>query len=550
MIWRWAAPVLGAMLAVCGVRAGAQEPAVRRPNILFCFADDWGRYAGAYARLDRRPSPNQVVQTPHIDRLAREGVLFRSAFAPAPSCTPCRSSLVSGRYFFNCGRGAILQGAQWDSSIPAWPLLLQKSGYHIGKFTKVWSPGAPADAPYGGQRHAYEKAGRDYNNFSENATALVRSGVTVEAARTRLLNEVKGNFDAFLAARPGKEPFCFWFGPTLVHRKWEKGSGQALWGIDPDRLKGKLPRFLPDVPEVRADFADYLGEIQAWDAGVGVLLKKLEEAGELNNTLIVVSGDHGAPGFPGGKCNLYDFGTGVSLVARMPGGKGGRVVDDLVSLMDLGPTFLEAAGAALPAGMHGRSLLAQLSSRRSGRIDPSRDAVITGRERHVADAREDFRPYPQRALRTERFLYVRNFKPERWPLGSPKGVTDTSEPTQDALENNTYAAFADMDSSPTKAWLVANRKDPKWAWHYRYAFDRRPEEELFDLKKDPDQIRNVAAEPEYAGRKKELAERLMRTLREAGDPRVTSDRFEQSPFTDPNTPAPAGPRRLRPGAGQ
>ena len=96
-----------------------------RWNILFCFADDWGRYASCYAAVDGRPSINQVVKTPNVDRLAREGVLFKNAFVNAPSCTPCRSSLLSGRYFFNCGRGAILQGAIWDSSIPSFPLMLR-----------------------------------------------------------------------------------------------------------------------------------------------------------------------------------------------------------------------------------------------------------------------------------------------------------------------------------------------------------------------------------------------------------------------------------------
>ena len=131
-----------------------------RWNILFCFADDWGRYASCYAAVDGKPSLNDVVKTPNVDRLAREGVLFRNAFVNAPSCTPCRSSLVSGRYFFNSGRGAILNGAVWDSAIPTFPLLLKDAGYQIGKSYKVWSPGTPADAPIGGQQFAYEKAGR------------------------------------------------------------------------------------------------------------------------------------------------------------------------------------------------------------------------------------------------------------------------------------------------------------------------------------------------------------------------------------------------------
>jgi arylsulfatase A-like enzyme len=521
--------------------AAGEEPAAtgapRRPNILFCFADDWCRYASAYAAAGSRPSPSQVVKTPNIDGVARRGVLFNNAFVNAPSCTPCRSSLLSGRYFFNTGRGAILNEAVWDTSIPSWPLLLEKTGYHIGKLAKVWSPGTPVDAPFGGQTHAYERAGNAYSNFSENATKAMRSGVPLAAAKQKLLDEVRGNFEAFLADRKDAAPWLYWFGPTLVHRVWEKGSGQALWGIDPEALRGKLPRFLPDVPDVRADFADYLGEIQAWDAGIGVLLEALDRSGERDRTVIVISGDHGAPGFPGGKCNLYDFGVGVSLVVTGPGIAGGRTVDDLVSLIDLAPTLLEFGGATRPPGVSGRSLTAILKSDRSGQVDPARTWVITGRERHVAAARDSNLPYPQRALRTREFLYIRNFKPDRWPLGNPKAVTDTEAPPAQALESNTYVAFADMDASPTKAWLVAHRNDPEWRWFYQYAFGKRPAEELYDLRTDPDQVKNLAEEPSYAAARRELSDRLMTILSEAGDPRL-EDAFDHPPFVAERVSAP------------
>ena len=518
--------------AAVHLAASAAEPA--KPNILFCFADDWGRYAGIYTNVETRPSINQAIQTPVIDRAAREGVLFKNAFVTAPSCTPCRSSLLSGQYFFRTGRGAILQGAVWDETIPSYPLLLRDAGYHIGKSYKVWSPGAPVDAPYGGQLHAYEKSGRDFCRFSSRATKLVNEGMTFAAAKEKILAQVRGNFDAFLADRKPGQPFCYWFGPTLTHRPYEKGSGKALWGIEPDSVRGKLPKFMPDVPEVRADYTDYMGECQAWDAGVGVLLKKLAEIGELDKTLVIISGDHGMPGVPGGKCNLYDHGVAVALIARGPGIQPGRVVDDFVNLMDLAPTFLEAGGVKPPEVMTGRSFLNVLRSEKSGLVDAGRTWVVTGRERHVAAAREDNLPYPHRALRTPDFLYIRNFAPERWPMGSPKFTSLSELPSVEALEHNTFVAFADMDASPTKAWMVRQFAEEDWEWHYNYAFGKRPAEELYDLRRDPDQTVNLADDPDYAGQKQTLAAQLMKILTDAKDPRVLGDgrTFDTPPYTD------------------
>ena len=529
---------LGRRLLVClGLLVAAGEVygvGAPRWNILFVFADDWGRYASCYKRLDGRATLNDVVKTPNVDRVAREGVLFRNVFVNAPSCTPCRSSLFSGRYFFNCNRGAILNGAVWDSSIPSYPLLLRDAGYSIGKSYKAWGPGTPRDAPFGGQQYAFEKHGSMPQHFSEHAVPMVKSGMSVKEAQEKILEQVQGNFDDFLAARKPGQPWHYYFGPTTTHRKWVKGSGKLLWGIEPDLLKGKMPKFLPDVPEVREDVADYLGECEAVDAYVGVLLKRLEETGEAGRTLVVLSGDHGMPGVPAGKCNLYDMGVSVALVMRVPGGKHGRIVDDYVRLPDLAPTFMEIGGVKPPDGLYGRSLMPLLLSEKSGQIDSTWDWVITGRERHVATAREGNLPFPMRALRTPEFVYIRNFAPERWPMGSPKGVTARESPGYEALQENTFAAFADMDASPTKAWLVGHRNDPEWKWYYEFAFAKRPAEELYDVRRDPDEVNNLAGDPAFAEIKGQLAQRLLKTLTDAKDPRVTEQppRFEQAPFTD------------------
>ena len=524
--------IFSLFIAFCGLvsTAFAAEKAPRW-NILFVFADDWGRYAHCYAQIDNRASLNDVITTPNIDRVAREGILFRNAFVNAPSCTPCRSSLLTGRYFFNTGRGAILNGAVWDNSIPSYPLMLRDSGYHIGKSYKVWSPGTPADAPFGGQKYAYQNGGGAPNSFSQNATKLVEQGKSVPEARAQILDAVRQNFSDFFKDRKPGQPWHYFFGPTNTHRKWTKGSGKKLWGIEPETLRGKMPKFLPDVPEVREDVADYLGECQAVDAYLGALMQMLENSGDAANTLVVISGDHGMPGVPSGKCNLYDMGVAVPLVIKVPNGKAGRVIDDMICLPDLAPTFMEIGGVEVPKNLYGRSLMPILQSEKSGQIDDSRNWVISGRERHVRAAREGNLPYPMRSLHTPDFIYVRNFMPDRWPLGSPNGTG--AAPNND-IENETYVTFADMDASPTKAWLVQHKDDAQWKWYYDWAFGKRPAEELYDVKNDPDQIHNLAVDPKFATQKNFLAKRLMELLTQAGDPRVVGDgaTFDKPPFSD------------------
>jgi len=509
------------------------EPA--RPNILFAFADDWGRFASAYARIDGSGTINDAVQTPNFDRVADEGVLFRSAFVSAPSCTPCRSAIISGQHFWRAGRAAILRGAVWDGSNVSYPFLLRDAGYHLGETYKVWSPGTPGDAPYGAGKHAYEKGGGQFNNFSQNVTRMVASGKSIDEAKQTLYDQVQANFDAFLADRNPGQPFCYWFGPTNVHRKWVKGSGKKLWGIEPDSLEGKLPPFIADVSELREDMADYLGEVQAFDAALGVLLARLKATGELDNTLIVVSGDHGAPGFPHGKCNLYDFGVSVPLAIRWGGAQGGRTVDDLISLTDLAPTFLEVAGVEVPDVMTGHSLVDLLKSNKSGQVDPERNTVFVGRERHVDSARADFAPYPQRAIRTQDYLYIVNFKPDRWPLGDPYRLEGGNPPSEEELTENTHVTLPDEDAGPAKAWLVGQRENPEWRPYYDLAYAKRPREELYDLKSDPHQVKNVASDPSYADTRARLEERMMNELKQTGDPRLVDDGrfFETPPMAGP-----------------
>ncbi|HPB11341.1 MAG TPA: sulfatase, partial [Kiritimatiellia bacterium] len=189
-------------------------------------------------------------------------------------------------------------------------------------------------------------------------------------------------------------------------------------------------------------------------------------------------------------------------------------------------------------------ILPLLTAETGGLIDPSRTAVITGRERHVAEARDACLPYPMRALHTADFLYIRNFAPERWPMGAPfaaEAPLDTL--SVEELEHNTRYAFPDLDASPTKAWVVLNRESESGRRHYALAFAKRPAEELYDLRKDRDQLNNVVADPAYAAARARMADDLTARLKAAGDPRVCQNPipFEQPPFTDP--PAKKAPKR-------
>jgi N-sulfoglucosamine sulfohydrolase len=528
------APVASAQIASAQI-ATPQTATADRPHVVMCFADDWGRYASVYGQLEPG-GINDVVSTPHFDALANQGVLFTRAFVSAPSCTPCRSSLMSGQHFWRCNRASILRGAIWDGTVPSYPLMLQDAGYRLGHTYKVWSPGEPANAPHGGKKTAFNSAGAKFNQFS----SFVMKAKDRQAAKSKLLGEVRRNIRSFLDANgdsklDGDQPIAYFFGPTNCHRKWQAGSGKMIWGINPDDLKGKLPPYFPDVPLVRQDVADYLGEVMAFDAAVGVIREELHRVGIEDNTLLAVSGDHGMPGVPRGKCNLYDLGTHVSLAIRWPQGirKPGRVVSDFVSLPDLAPTFLEASGVIPANNMTARSLMPILSSDKSGRVDPKRDAVFTGRERHVDVARAGLLPYPQRAIRTDDHLFIINFAPDRTPMGDGPFVAGSAQkmPEFESLRENTMAAYPDMDASPTKAWVMTHRdSDPE---SFELAVGLRPKYELYDVVTDPHCMINLADDPKHQGVQDRLRQRLTDELQSTGDPRVSDQViFESSPFTD------------------
>jgi len=208
--------------------------AEKRPNILLLFADDWGKFASIYAEAGESGGINDIVATPNFDRIAGEGVLFRNAHVSAPSCTPCRSALLTGQHFWRTNTGAILRGAVWDASLPSFPLLLQESGYHIGYTHKVWGPGTPSNAPFTKEQN-YGKRGGRFNQFSQNVTKMVGEGVALEEAKSVLLEETRGNFQDFLAAREEGEPFSYWLDRRMSIASGSRGAARRSGGSSLNR---------------------------------------------------------------------------------------------------------------------------------------------------------------------------------------------------------------------------------------------------------------------------------------------------------------------------
>ena len=499
--------------------------AEKSPNIVFAFADDLGRYASIYAD-PKHPSPSDVIRTPNFDRIAREGTLFNNAFVSAPSCSPSRAAIVSGRHFFRNGSHSQLHHPWYEKNAPdpwsevkGFPLMLQDDGYHIGWTYKMHI----SEDRMGGSDHNYKQAGSQFNQFSQNASKAKNP----QQGKAKLLNEVRQNFRSFLNDQKKDQPYYYWFNPTNTHRSWKPGSGKTLWGIDPDALEGKLPAFLPDNNVIREDFADYLGEAMAFDASVGILLEELEARGELDNTIIVVSGDHGAPGFPRGKCNLYDFGTRVLMAIRWPGHVAqGRTIDTPISTIDLAPTFLQAAGLKPSADMDGQSLLPAMDPKTENPEKTLRGWAITGRETHVNEARPGGLPYPMRALRTDDYLYIINFAPDRYPVAELPLSADLVKSEKGDRRR------MDLDFGPTRDWFEQMEGSPSIAEPWRLGFAKRPAEELYDVNADPDQLTNLANDPKFAEVRKELRERLLTELTQGNDPRVvgTGDAFDKPPY--------------------
>lgn len=457
---------------------------VRRPNILFVIADDWSYgHAGAYGC--------KWIRTPAFDRVAREGVLFQNAFTSNPKCSPCRATILTGRNSWQL-KEAVNHYSIFPSDFAVYPDLLEKAGYFVGMTGKGWGPG-----DYKSTGWPHNPAGREFQGRTLKPPT--------DGINTR---DYAGCFGDFLAARPKDTPFCFWLGGHEPHRAYEPGSGLRAGKKLEDV---ELPKYYPDHKTVRSDLLDYALEVEWFDQHLGRAVQQLEAAGDLDNTCIVVTSDHGMP-FPRVKGQIYESGYHLPLAIRWGSTiRGGRVIEDFINTRDFAPTFLEMAGVPVAGTMTGKSFLDVLKSGKSGVVDASRNVMLVGKERHDIGRPND-QGYPVRAIRTPEFVYVRNYEPDRWPAGNPE------------------TGYRNVDDGPTKELILSSFDD-----YYRLSFGKRAGEELYLVKQDPDCMNNLAKDPKYAETKRKLRERMEEMLRSEGDPRMLGNAafFDTIEYTGP-----------------
>jgi uncharacterized sulfatase len=455
----------------------------RRPNILFCISDD-------QSWIHTGINGTRFLATPGFDRVAREGVLFRNCFVSTPSCAPSRASVLTGQDFYRLGPAA-MNHTEWRSGLEGYPDLLSAKGYHTGFTGKGWGPGN------------WRISGRSTTPCGDayNSVTMKPPGPGISDI------DYAGNFQAFLAKRNKDTPFCFWAGFLEPHRIFDPGigvrHGKRLQDI-------QVPGFLPDTADVRKDLADYAFEIEWYDRHLARMLDHLAKTGELENTLVVATSDNGMA-FPRAKGNLYEYGVHMPLAVRWGAhGKAGRTVDDFVSFTDFAPTFLRAAGLPVTPEMTGRELNALLDATGSGQIDPSRNQAVFGIERHFPGSRPNGAGYPSRGIRTGDYLYIWNLAPDRNPAGdNPGPVWPDDDPT---------GGYGDTDGGLTKSNIWQNRN--RQPLYFRLAFAKRPAEELYSVRDDPFNVRNLASSPAHEKTRKELRGRLEAHLRRTRDPRI------------------------------
>ncbi|MCC9600075.1 sulfatase [Stieleria sp. JC731] len=477
--------------ATSATKAHAEQAS--RPNILFAIADDWSfGHASAYGCA--------WVNTPSFDRIAREGLLFNNAYTPNAKCAPSRAIILTGRYSWQleeAGNHMCFFPAKFGGYVER----LSESGYFTGYTGKGWGPGIANDAD--GNRRSI--TGKNFAKRKAKPPAAMISN-----------NDYASNFADFLAESPADQPWAFWFGTTEPHRGYEYGAGvrlgKKLEDID------RVPSYWPDNETIRNDMLDYAVEVEHYDNHLGRILEHLEQAGQLDNTIVVATSDHGMP-FPRAKGQAYDESNHIPLAIRWPAGikHSGRVVGDFVDFTALAPTFLKAAGIEDPGPsmqpMTGRDLLDVFAA--DGPI-ADRDHVLVGKERHDI-GRPNQGGYPIRGIRKGDWLYIRNYEVDRWPAGNPE------------------TGYLNCDGGPTKTEVLDLRRSGTATTFWRLCFGKRPQEELYHVGRDPDCVDNLVGNSDNAERLEQLRQQMETELTAQGDPRMQGNGsvFDNYEYTSP-----------------
>jgi N-sulfoglucosamine sulfohydrolase len=490
-----AAAAIGSTIGHGGLNAFVSAS---RPNILLCLADDVSHpHMGAYG--------TSWIRTPGFERVAQEGLLFSRTYTPNSKCAPSRACLLTGRNSWQLEEAAN-HWCYFPTAYRTCAEALCEHGYHVGYTAKGWGPGVPV-----------EIRGRN-----RQLTGIPFNKRRLQPVTSHLPDyDYAGNFKDFLEAKPEDRPFFFWYGSLEPHRAYEYGSGAAKGGKKTSQID-RVFSFWPDNEEVRHDLLDYAFELEYFDSHLRTMLDLLEEQGRLDNTLVIVTADNGMP-FPRAKGQAYERSTHLPLAIMWKEGirNAGRVIDDFVSFIDFAPTFLEAAGLRPEESgmqpMEGRSLMDLFSSSRSGWVDRSRDSVLVGKERHDVGRPHDW-GYPIRGIVKGDYLYLRNFEPDRWPAGNPE------------------TGYLNCDGSPTKTACLELRRKGLDNRYWDLCFGKRPEEELYQIRRDPDCCNNLAAQAESAQLKEALRGELLARLTKQNDPRVLGKGhvFDEYPYADPN----------------
>lgn len=462
------------LVAAVGVTRAADQ----RPNILWFMVDDMSANFSCYGET--------LIETPNMDRLAREGTMFKSAFTTAPVCSPCRSAVITGMYQTSIGAhhhrsGRGVEKIHLPGGVAPIPALFQEAGYYTCIGSGLPDVGRSGRARSGkDDRSEGERLGKTDYNFEWDPEIYDGADWAERKPGQPFFMQVQLGGGKL---RGGNEDSA-----RQLSERAKKQFGRAT---NPEDVT--LPPYYPRDPVLLRDWAAYLDTVRFTDLHVGEVLARLEREGVLDQTLVIFGTDHGIS-HARGKQFLYDEGTHVPLVVRGPGVGKGVVRDDLVELIDIAAISLAAAGVPIPETMQARNILAPDYRPRS--------AVFAARDRCDETVER------MRSVRTDRFLYIRNYHPQR-PMLQPNAYKDGKSIVQ-ALRSLHAAGKLD----PVQEKLLFS--------------PTRPEEELYEWRKDRWQVTNLADEPAHRATLKKLRGRLDRWMVETNDHGPESEKMYDS----------------------